>query len=127
LKFVASLKKSMVSAVIESARKELMQHVSVPFMRTFAITNPEQAVKEIERSMKDAGVMEVVVKPGGPSSDLHTTAFFYRLDNPHHLDEMARSLRKINAAKVSNVVVEEMAGAGTVDGKKTEFRFWAFG
>jgi hypothetical protein len=127
LKFVSSLKKSMVSGMVESARKELSQHVSIPFMRIFAIASPEQAAKEIERSMKDAGIMEVVVKPGGPSPDLHTTAFFYRLDNPHHLDEMTRSLRKISAAKVNSVVVEEMVGAGTVDGRKAEFRFWAFG
>lgn len=126
LKFIPMLQKQEVHKLIEGVRKELSGAVCIPRSASFALKQrPKDTRSEIERWAVSQGIEEIVVKPG--NCNAHPNAFFYRLDNPHHQQELERALGKMWRGNVLSAVVEEMAGNGSIDGRKAELRFWMFG
>jgi hypothetical protein len=126
LKFIPRLEKANVHRLVESLRDDLAGVISIPRAASFALQgHPKDTNSQIQRWAASEGIEEIVVKPGNGKP--HPNAFFYRLDNPHHQEELERSLGKMCGSNVTSVVVEEMVGNGSIDGRKAELRFWIFG
>ncbi|MFA5106401.1 MAG: hypothetical protein WC506_05595 [Candidatus Micrarchaeia archaeon] len=125
LDFIPRLQKFNVNRMISLNREELEFWVSIPKSIYMNISgDSDDSTTAIAGWAKASGIEEIVLKPG--NARMQPNAFFYRLDNPHHLEEMARSIRRMRTHGITIATAEEMVGNGAVDGKKAELRLWIF-
>ncbi len=125
LDFIPLLQKFNVNRRINLHSEEIEFWVSVPKSSYLSLAGDSaDTCKAICRWAKASEVEEIVLKPG--NARMQPNAFFYRLDNPHHLGEMERCIRKMKMHGVTMAVAEEMVGNGAIDGKKAELRLWIF-
>ncbi len=125
LKFIPRLQKASVHRLVESMLQELSQLVRVPKAALFPLESHFLSiVGKIAQWAGKEEVDEIVVKPG--QGKMQPNAFFYRLENPHHIEELGRTIRKMQKNGASEAVVEQLVGNSAIDGRKAELRFWIF-
>jgi len=126
LKFIPLMEKESVSGLVTKLSSRLGSLVSVPESFVVSLRGSASEIRDnLVRAATSRGMNEIVLKPGNGVERWRTTAFFYSILNESHLSEIERTIRKMLATeKIKSVVVEQLVGNGTIEGKKAEVRVW---
>lgn len=111
--------------ILDKCQASFPSAISIPRHSMFGLRQSasDALAEKVYRHAEESGLKDFVIKPSVKSSRSSSLAFLYSSENPVHLRQLKKTIKKLNKEEhIPYLIVEENIGSGISDGKKLEVR-----